>query len=187
MSSKAPHQHLYWGAARQVASVDPLECGREGTVLWERPDAGESYAGLGEAVVLSGMPSEVLNAVEARPVQWLTEMPDVPGPWFGGVAFDPERPRSECWSGFGAARFILPEIGVARCAGRSWALAFVEAENEGEAECLVVLGGQAVELLVDDVESAGRNDQCQAIHLLLDGSGVAEQAEDGDKRGQGRE
>ncbi len=133
MSSKSPHHHLYWGAARQIASVDPLECGRQGSVLWERPDAGESFAGLGEAVVLAGAPSQVLNVIEAAPVRWITECPDVPGPWFGGVAFDPDRPRSETWSGFGAARFVLPELGVARCAGRSWALAFVQAGTEEEA------------------------------------------------------
>jgi salicylate biosynthesis isochorismate synthase len=133
MSSKAPHQHLYWGAARQVASVDPLECGRRGTVLWERPDAGESFAGLGETEVLAGLPSEVLSAIEASPVQWMTEAPGVPGPWFGGIAFDPERERSDVWTAFGAARFVLPEVAVARSAGRSWALAFVKATSEAEA------------------------------------------------------
>ncbi|MGA9525013.1 MAG: isochorismate synthase [Myxococcaceae bacterium] len=133
MSSRARPQPLYWAAARQVASVDPLECGRQGSVLWDRPEAGESFAGLGEAATLSGKPSEVLQRIQAAPVRWLSEVPGVPGPWFGGIAFDPERAPTQTWSGFGAARFILPELAVARSSGRSWALAFVEAATEEEA------------------------------------------------------
>ncbi len=155
MSSKARHPQRCWGAARQIASVDPLECGRLGCVLWERPHAGESFAGMGVAKSLSGTPSEVLSRIEASPVHWLSEAPGGPGPWFGGIAFDPERAPSEPWSGFGAARFILPELAVARSAGQSWMLAFVEASTEEEARPALSARLEEAEAMVDQARNQG--------------------------------
>jgi salicylate biosynthesis isochorismate synthase/menaquinone-specific isochorismate synthase len=133
MKIERPLQETCWGAARQLASVDPLECGAEGSIHWEDPRLGESFFGLGEEWVLEGAPADVLELVESREILWLTGAPEVPGPWFGGIAFDPERPRSDAWVGFGAARFVLPQLSLARSSGRTWALAFVRSHDEREA------------------------------------------------------
>jgi isochorismate synthase len=65
-------------------------------------------------------PAELRNLLTAltRPdaVEWLDGPADAcerpPGPFFGSVAFDPERPLGAGWEGFAPARWALPRIAV---------------------------------------------------------------------------
>lgn len=125
----------WFGAARELSAcalparapgAEPL------SMYWLRPDQGEGIAGVGVAASVQGQsPRTVVDAARSASVEWLTAAPDVPGPWFGGFAFDGARARAPEWAGFGTASFILPRCAVATRGGRTWALAFCEAV-EGE-------------------------------------------------------
>ena len=97
------------------------------SIHWELPSEGESFAGFGVAAErFSVRTANALREAEAcaRSLTWLGDAPDVPGPWWGGVAFDPARPGEERWADFGSARWILPEAGVATRSGRTFLVAF---------------------------------------------------------------
>ena len=79
------------------------------SVFWSNPSRGVQAAGVGVAGEGGGE------------VEWLsTVAPGLPGPWFGGWAFD-----ERCaWPGFDAERWILPEVLVWREGRRVWQAAF---------------------------------------------------------------
>ncbi|HYX91651.1 MAG TPA: hypothetical protein VE782_08815, partial [Myxococcaceae bacterium] len=103
------------------------------TLHWRRPDGGEAFSGQGVAGILSGRGADSLNQVQQAQVQWIGETPDVPGPWFGGLAFDDERVRGPEWAGFGEARWILPRVAVAERSDRRFMLAFVRGDDASTA------------------------------------------------------
>lgn len=82
------------------------------------------------AGVLTGRGADSLTAVQRARVEWLGEVPDVPGPWFGGLAFDAERGRGAEWSGFGDSRWVLPRTAIAERSGRRFLLAFTQQAEE---------------------------------------------------------
>jgi salicylate biosynthesis isochorismate synthase/menaquinone-specific isochorismate synthase len=80
------------------------------SVVWSNPSRQLHSAGVG--VLAEG----------GGEVRWLSALPPrpAPGPWFGGWAFDEQRP----WSGFDAERWVLPEV-LAWWDGRQpWIAAF---------------------------------------------------------------
>jgi salicylate biosynthesis isochorismate synthase/menaquinone-specific isochorismate synthase len=102
-------------------------------VSWRRPDGGESFTGHDVAGVLTGRGAETLDDVQRAQVEWIGEAPDVPGPWFGGLAFDAERDRGPEWAGFGDARWLLPRVAIAERSGRHFLLAFTRQAEESAA------------------------------------------------------
>jgi salicylate biosynthesis isochorismate synthase len=72
--------------------------------------------GLGcSACVTAAGPGEVaglLRQLESSgSVRWLGKNPELElGIWTGGIAFEPERAGKGIWSGFPAARFVVPEV-----------------------------------------------------------------------------
>lgn len=119
--------------AREVAPGTALAHTRRARFAWVRPERGEAFVGLGCAEeVVSEAPAEALRRVEDVPIHWSGERPDVPGPWFGGFAFDASRPRSEEWSGFGNARFVLPRFAISGREGREWAFAIGSDQADAE-------------------------------------------------------
>lgn len=78
------------------------------SVSWANPSKGVHASGLGVAGEGGGA------------VRWLSERPSLPGPWFGGWAFDARRP----WEGFDAERWILPEVLAWWGGDRPWLAAF---------------------------------------------------------------
>ncbi|MBX7099424.1 MAG: chorismate-binding protein, partial [Myxococcaceae bacterium] len=64
---------------------------------WSHPERGTAAVGFGE-----------VDGAGVGPVDWLLGAPadELPGPWFGGFAFDAERP----WAGFPAECWVLPRV-----------------------------------------------------------------------------
>lgn len=124
-----------WVAARQIAQrPSPV-----GTPLfwWSRPATGDLYAAWGEPLrCVEGSRAEVLDLVERATVHSVPGLApaDLPGPWFGGFAFDESAPLHSGWAPFGPARFVLPRTAWAERGGRRWLLGFgVTAEDAREA------------------------------------------------------
>ncbi|MFZ5467903.1 MAG: isochorismate synthase [Myxococcota bacterium] len=93
---------------------------------WEHPEGKEAAAGEGIAALLEAHTAQevpqVLRAVagSAR-LRFEGEVERPPGPWFGGVAFDPYRPS---WEGFPPARWVLPRVLYWSRAGRTFRTEF---------------------------------------------------------------
>ncbi len=111
-------------APAYTAVVRPLEAGAllrlslggaPPSVTWAWPERGVWAVGLGEAGEGVG------------PIAWEGEAPEgMPGPFFGGFAFDGARG----WDGWPAERWFLPRVLAFWSGGRTWAAAF---GREGEA------------------------------------------------------
>jgi salicylate biosynthesis isochorismate synthase len=134
MSAAAPNRlrSAWAGKAREVPSGDPLSLCGDATLgalcaYWELPSEGEAFAGFGIAgELLSVHSASALGQAESAQLTWLGEAPPVPGPWWGGVAFDPARRAEPRWADFGSARWVLPEVALARRGGRTFLLAFAD-------------------------------------------------------------
>lgn len=91
--------------------------GGEPVFFWDDPAGPLSAAGFG---VAAQAPFHALAAVRVE-----VDHPGLPGPWFGGIAFDRLRHRPlGTWSGFETSRFILPQALVWRRGGRAWLTCF---------------------------------------------------------------
>lgn len=111
MVSRILGQRRYVGFARRAAMGALLRLGPEPlSVAWSNPSRGVQSAGVGIAGEGGGE------------VEWLSAEPSsaLPGPWFGGWAFDERR----CWPGFDAERWILPEVLAWWDGGQAWQAAF---------------------------------------------------------------
>jgi isochorismate synthase len=94
---------------------------------WEQPDAEFALAGLGSAhglVTRGPRRFEEIGRACARVMRGrlAEEPPDLPpgaGPvWVGGFAFSPDGAATPQWSSFPPSLAILPELSIARVAGR---------------------------------------------------------------------
>lgn len=132
MSANASRRQ-WFGRARPLDASSVHAAPGALSVEWRRPDGGEAFAGREIAGVLVGRGAESLEAVRQAEVLWIGERPDVPGPWFGGLAFDCQRNRGREWAGFGDARWILPRVAIAERAGRRFLLAFTQRAEESAA------------------------------------------------------
>ena len=88
------------------------------SVYWSNPSRGVFAAGLGVALEHRGQ----------RPLPWGEGWGEghMPGPWFGGWAFDAERP----WAGFDAERWVLPEVLAWWDGTQAWLAAFGLAQSD---------------------------------------------------------
>jgi isochorismate synthase len=120
----------WFGRARPLGAAGGGPIRGRLTLQWRRPDGGEAFAGHDVAGVLAGRGADSLDEVRRAEVRWIGERPDVPGPWFGGLAFDAERSRGPEWAGFGEARWILPRLAIAERGGRRFLLAFTHHPEE---------------------------------------------------------
>ena len=100
----------YVGLARPAEIGALLRLGPEPlSVFWSNPSRSLHVTGLGVAGEGGG------------DVTWLSPVPrSAPGPWFGGWAFDGQRP----WAGFDAERWILPEVLAWWDGAKPWVAAF---------------------------------------------------------------
>ncbi|MCP3936505.1 MAG: isochorismate synthase [Actinomycetia bacterium] len=92
--------------------------------LWLRPGGGEGIITWGHVDSWSpgdGTAADFVTAVRRS-------LPDTPLPavFVGGLAFDPERPRTLPWSSFGSGRLIFPASQLVRRDGRLVLMAFGE-------------------------------------------------------------
>jgi len=107
---------------------------------WENSRLGQSYAGYGVvgALVLEH-PDQAYAAFDQLSgpgrIFWSGEPghPRPPGVWFGGVAFDPHRPRGSWWKGFPPSRWTLPRYLIWTQQGRSYLTGFQRVSGELEA------------------------------------------------------
>src|SRR5215470_5831011 len=78
--------------------------------LWLRPETSEAIVGLGAALVLENDHADPFGSIDRQWRELLADsVIDGPGPrLLGGFSFDPRRARTRLWSGFPAARFVLP-------------------------------------------------------------------------------
>lgn len=106
-------EQLWVAATTALPSIDPLlaDGGCEPDFFWE--DQALSAAGFGVAVETTFADLSQLRVERDRD--------DVPGPFFGGLAFDRSRHRAEgAWSAFPRERFLLPRVLVWRNSRGSW-------------------------------------------------------------------
>lgn len=108
---------LYFFAERQKAGVNAF--------YWEHPADNFAIAGSGSAYVVSGEGEQRFEQAEAA---WHNLLDDAviggtvqeergTGPiLMGGFAFDPMRPSTELWEGFGDGRLVLPRLQLTRTA-----------------------------------------------------------------------
>lgn len=131
-STQSAEEPSWLAVTVPVAAVDPLAVSARlggSTLYWERPLCGEAVAGFGiaashqaERVAVSWAALDEFSS--PGKMVWLEDSPQPPGPWFGGLAFDPNRPASELWRGFPASKWILPRMLVWRRGDRSYLTAF---------------------------------------------------------------
>ncbi len=121
--------------------LGPLRC------AWDKPMDGDSAVGVGVALeVEASNGPDALRLIRrlSRPgtVTFLSDgpadtaaddRPCPPGPWFGGLAFDPSRTPGGVWSGFPATRWTVPELLVWTRAGRLFLTAFGSFDGPTEA------------------------------------------------------
>ena len=137
------------GVVRELpAEADPLAAAaRLGTLsfAWARAATGAVAAGIGCAAAREshdgGEIVPLLDSVaDAAAVEWLNSgspaPPAPPGPWFGGVAFDPTRSLGDAWRGWASTRWICPEILLWSRGHRCYAAAFAPADRADETEML---------------------------------------------------
>lgn len=124
-----------WMAVTASApAVDPLGVARARgglSAYWEQPSEGIAVAAFGAAAVReadnrAGALDLLSRLGDPAQFEWLGSEPvqGMPGPWFGGLAFDLSRPPSNEWRGFPAARWLLPELLVWTRGGRTLLTAF---------------------------------------------------------------
>ncbi|HWO14186.1 MAG TPA: isochorismate synthase [Polyangiaceae bacterium] len=102
-------------------------------VLWSPPN-GPAFAGIGAAAAITGSgPSRFAEVRAGAEALWARVRPRGPGAvaaarprLFGGFAFAPGGAASDNWSGFGAARFVLPRITYAAQDGAGWMTLAIE-------------------------------------------------------------
>lgn len=125
-------------------SVDPLAAAEERadlSVYWEQPSLGEAAAGFGTALVMQAAQRKAayeLLAEVCRPgqVRWAgaADVPLPRGPWFGGMAFDLACAPGAEWSGFPAARWVVPELLIWTRAGQSFVTSFAPSQDGADAQ-----------------------------------------------------
>ncbi len=103
----------------EVPAVAPeafLERFADDDVMLWHPPLGTCFAGIGVAAAVTGAGATRFADVRlAQAALWARVRPGRAGEWdaprlFGGFAFAPSGARSEPWSSFGAARFVLPRL-----------------------------------------------------------------------------
>jgi menaquinone-specific isochorismate synthase len=126
---------LTWPVPR-VPSERLLSAETEGeALLWAPPGEGEVCA-LGAAFTLAASGPDRFSAIEqqARAVWPLLDATgaDKSAPplcFFGGFAFQPGRAASPPWTGFGDARFVLPQLSYLKGAEGAWLRLIVRASE----------------------------------------------------------
>ena len=90
--------------------------------LWLRPETSEAIVGVGAALVLESDQADPFGSIDRQWRELLAEADiDGPGPrLLGGFSFDPRRARTRLWSGFPAARFVLPSRMLTLRDGVAW-------------------------------------------------------------------
>jgi isochorismate synthase len=133
IGSKALGTPRWLAQTDPISPVDPLAASTslEGpAIFFERPLEGEATAGFGVAAEYSVHQGEFIWTVidrltETGQIEWLGEQEvRPPGPWFGGLAFDPSQNGVAAWPGFPASRWILPRWLVWTRNERSYLTAF---------------------------------------------------------------
>ncbi|MEW5850698.1 MAG: isochorismate synthase [Myxococcota bacterium] len=92
-------------------------------VAWASPAQDEWALGFGVAHEVVVPSHSALRELLAPLCDSPAPVPGMPGPWFGGVAFAPAQGRG-LWSGFGVARFVVPERLLWRRDGATWLTRF---------------------------------------------------------------
>ena len=121
---------------------------------WSRPSAGVRVVAFGEVARCTPAAGESgpgpLVARLTRPGQLTLidgqegDLPQPPGPWLGGAAFDGAQPPGRSWSGFGAGRFVAPSW-ISWCEGGRWfAAAFAKDRGQPLAEVRAELQARLV-------------------------------------------
>jgi isochorismate synthase len=132
------------------------------SAYWSRPAAGLWAAGYG----IAGIDHGDINWFDSAPL-------NLPGPWFGGWAFDP--PRS--WSGLPEERWILPELLIWKNEHGCFAAAFapIESADAGSlAEKLETIPGGARAVRPENVtvNNSGKPAFLELVQSVL--TGIAE-------------
>lgn len=118
------------GTGEPAAGVDPLDLvdralDRDQEVFfWSDPAARLTMVGVGVAHRIVAEGARPFAAMEPERAAWSrrAEWDGSPGGpvWLGGGAFDPLRPRSALWRGFGPGRLVLPRLMLTVRDGRAW-------------------------------------------------------------------
>lgn len=122
-----------WVAVRELAqapsSVGPL------LFWWSRPAERMRFVGWGQPLrCVEGARGDALDVISSTRLEWApgSRPVDLPGPWFGGFAFDDSAATDFAWAGFGPARFVLPRTAWAQEDGRGWLLGFGDTADDAQ-------------------------------------------------------
>jgi menaquinone-specific isochorismate synthase len=117
---------LTWPVPR-VPSERLLGAESSGSALLWAPPADEEASGLGAAFTLEAQGSDRISSIQAQAREVWRKLDasrcDTSAPklrFFGGLAFQPGQAESGLWSGFGDARFVLPELSYTRNKSGAW-------------------------------------------------------------------
>ncbi|HZH03694.1 MAG TPA: isochorismate synthase [Myxococcaceae bacterium] len=129
MHTSAPHIR---SATAPWTGGHPLDLPGPWEAVWALPEEDVWAVSAGRARVLCATsPNEIPALLAAAGAPISDVPPTLPGPWFGGMAFDPARFSDRWgWTGYAPARWVLPREIVWRRQGRAWRTTF---EAEGEA------------------------------------------------------
>ncbi len=115
MQPGAAIDQIWVATTIEVSRIDPLladGCGQP-SFFWFDPSRELCAMGFGVAAECTpeAQGIEAAYAAIASPLPFEQRGRPAPGPWFGGVAFDPSRHSAEGgWEGFPRARWVLPEV-----------------------------------------------------------------------------
>lgn len=133
--SATPEQSRWFLAARELRRD---ESARGGALcfVWARPSRGEHVTAWDAALTIvadGAADSFGLRRIAAQELEWVTARPSLPGPWWGGFAFDADFPRSAEWATFGAARWVLPGVALIQQGDRRHLVAASRSSEEAAA------------------------------------------------------
>ena len=125
VDSGRPFVALSWPVP-SVPSERLLAAEADGDALLWAPPGAEEACGLGAAFTLGARGDARFESIRAQAERVWPMLDDSrseagPSPRFvGGFAFQPGQAERGLWTGFGDARFVLPELSYLRSAGGAW-------------------------------------------------------------------
>ena len=126
VESTAPFVALAWPVPR-VPSERLLGAEREGTAVFWAPPGDDEVCGLGAAFTLAATGADRFQSIQAQArAAWAQldasrcEAPALSPRFLGGFAFQPGQAEEGLWTGFGDARFVLPQLSYTKSRDGAW-------------------------------------------------------------------
>lgn len=179
----ALHERVQWVAFRLEVPWPRVRalCEQPATerFFWERPNEERTIAafGVAHAIECSGEGRFAESAARAREVFASVHVAGAPAPesagplLVGGFGFADEPADTTLWSGFPAARLVLPELTISRSGNRAWCTAVraVRSHDNVDAVCKTLFARLEESLASgDDITALAPASEAEtAAHLIV--------------------